>query len=87
MAELERRAGEPVEGFLRSGFPRDRDPRVDVFVEVPSEAQLLLAHAHLGWAEPRVDGVRVRLVGASPVARASSRTGRTRFAGSSRGAW
>jgi hypothetical protein len=68
MAELERRAGEPVEGFLRSGFPRDRDPRVDVFVEVPPEEQLRLAKACLGWAEPRVAGVRVHLVQPSPIA-------------------
>jgi hypothetical protein len=69
MAELEQRADEPVEGFLRSGFPRDRDPRVDVFVEVPPDEQRRLVDAHLGWAEPRVIDFRVRLVGPSPIAK------------------
>ena len=69
MAELERRAGERVEGFLRSGFPRDRNPKDDVFVEVPPEEQRRLADAHLGWAGPRVTDLCVRLVGPSPIAK------------------
>lgn len=68
LEELVRLAGEPVEGFLRSGYPRDRDPANDVFVEVPADEQRRIAEVYLDPSKPpAVDGVRVRLLGPSPI--------------------
>lgn len=41
--ELQSRAQEDSEGYLRMGFPNTRDPRVDVLVRVPGEQQIALA--------------------------------------------
>ncbi len=70
LKDLERLAAEPVEGFLRSGYPRDRDPSNDVFVEVAPDVQQRLAKVCLDTAQPTgVEDVRVRLAGPSPIGR------------------
>ncbi len=70
LAEMMRRAGEPIEGFFRSEHPHDRDPANDVLVEVPPAMQKRLAEAYLGGeARPELIGLRVRLMGPSPIAK------------------
>jgi hypothetical protein len=71
LKEIMRRAREePVDGFLRSGYPRDRNPSNDVLIEVPPDVQKRLADAYLSKeARPEVRGVFVRLPGPSPIAK------------------
>lgn len=66
MYVMEERQAEPAEGILRTGAPRDRDPRSDIAVRVEPEAQKKIAEAAKRHEPVQVD---VELLTASPIAR------------------